>query len=112
MTDPSTFGARLRAARVAAGLSQSQLARLCGIPKPRLSRYENDHIRPSLMSLERLAGAVGVGPDTLLSARRAPLDAFVDEVRAAGLTFSSEADARRVARELVGRKREAIAKEA
>ena len=35
------FGNRLREARLSAGLSQSELEELSGIPKARLSRYEN-----------------------------------------------------------------------
>src|SRR6476659_571726 len=52
------FGNRLREARLSAGLSQSELEELSGIPKARLSRYENGHVEPSIQTLNRLARAL------------------------------------------------------
>jgi transcriptional regulator with XRE-family HTH domain len=57
--DPTTLGSRLRAARQAAGLSQAELERMSGIPKARLSRYENAHVEPSIRTLLRLSSALG-----------------------------------------------------
>jgi transcriptional regulator with XRE-family HTH domain len=47
-------------ARHRAGLSQSQLEALSGIPKARISRYENGHVVPSLASLDVLAAHLGL----------------------------------------------------
>ena len=65
---------QLRAARRGAGLSQGDLELLTGIPKARLSRYENNHVVPSLETFVRLCRALGVPPgellDTVYSLRR------------------------------------------
>src|SRR3990172_7848241 len=61
-----TFGQRLRATRLGAGMSQSDLEERSGIPKARLSRYENGHVAPSIQTLERLARALGVTQASLL----------------------------------------------
>lgn len=63
----NTFGQRLRQARTDAGLSQSDLERASGIPKTTLSRYENDHILPSIHSLQMLADALGVQEGALIA---------------------------------------------
>lgn len=76
MKDDTPFGMRLRATRVAAGLSQSDLEELSGIPKARLSRYENGHVVPSIQTLERLAEALHVSEATLLGDQRAILEEF------------------------------------
>lgn len=70
------FGRRPREARVQAGFSQSELEERSGIPKARLSRYENGHVIPSIQTLERLAGALQVSEASLLGDRRAMLEEF------------------------------------
>ncbi|MGH2725565.1 MAG: helix-turn-helix domain-containing protein, partial [Actinomycetota bacterium] len=47
------FAGRLRRARTNAGLSQRDLERSSGIPKSRISRYENGHLLPSLSGLQK-----------------------------------------------------------
>jgi len=66
--DPNTLGGQLRAARRGAGLSQGDFELLTGIPKARLSRYENNHVVPSLGTFVRLCRALGVPPGELLDA--------------------------------------------
>ena len=58
--DDVSFGQRLRQVRLHAGLSQSGLEERSGIPKARLSRYENGHVLPSIETLGRLASALEV----------------------------------------------------
>lgn len=70
------FGNRLREARIAAALSQSELEELSGIPKARLSRYENGHVEPSIQTLARLARALNVSEASLLGDRHAILEGF------------------------------------
>ena len=70
------FGQRLRTARVHAGLSQSGLEGRSGIPKARLSRYENGHVLPSIETLGRLAAALGVSEASLLGDQRAIVEEF------------------------------------
>ena len=108
MTEP-TFGENLRAVRLGTSLSQSQLADRCGIPKPRLSEYENDHLRPSLETLIRLADALDVPPGRLLSTEWEPVEALARALRERGVRLGSVTDteglADAVARSLEGRGR-------
>ena len=76
MKDEKTFGQRLRDTRSRAGMSQSDLEEISGIPKARLSRYENGHVAPSIQTLERLARALGVSEASLLGDQRAILEEF------------------------------------
>lgn len=51
---------RLREVRYARDLSQSRLEALSGVPKARISRYENGHVLPSLPTLDVLAACLGM----------------------------------------------------
>jgi transcriptional regulator with XRE-family HTH domain len=53
------FGERLRACRVAAGLSRNALAREAGIPAPALAAYEAAGAAPAGRCLTKLLAAVG-----------------------------------------------------
>jgi len=48
------------------GLSQNKLAKLAGIPRPKISRWEAGIENPSAKYLPKLAQALGVSVDTLL----------------------------------------------
>lgn len=50
----------LSALRLAAGMSQSELATLMGMKQPNIARLEKSPGDPSLSTLKRLAGALGV----------------------------------------------------
>lgn len=54
------LGARVRELRTAAGLSQSQLARLVGTRQPNIARLEAGGGMPRLETLQRIADALGV----------------------------------------------------
>ena len=58
--DGVRLGARLRELRVAAGLTQAELARRTGIHRPNIARVEAGRHTPSLETLARLAQAIGV----------------------------------------------------
>ncbi|MFY9589032.1 MAG: helix-turn-helix transcriptional regulator [Actinomycetota bacterium] len=91
-----SLGYRLRAARAAAGLSQSMLERKSGIPKSMLSRYENDHLLPSVRTLRRLAEAIGIGAATFFEDEASP--AMLDrELAHRGVRFGSRAEMLRYA---------------
>jgi transcriptional regulator with XRE-family HTH domain len=94
---PETFGERLRRARLDAGFTQSDLVRRSGIPKPTLSRYENDHVMPSLQTLARLADALGVPEATLLPGKTSAEEELFDALRERGIHIRSRAEARRIA---------------
>ena len=87
--DGKHFGNRLREARLSAGLSQSELEELSGIPKARLSRYENGHVEPSIQTLARLARALNVSEASLLGDQRAVLEEFFSVLDQRGVRVSS-----------------------
>lgn len=58
--DGAKLGARLRALRLEAGLTQAELARRTGIHRPNIARVEAGRHTPSLETLARLAHAIGV----------------------------------------------------
>jgi transcriptional regulator with XRE-family HTH domain len=90
------FGTRLREARLAAGLSQSELEELSGIPKARLSRYENGHVEPSIQTLNRLARALNVSEASLLGDERAAMEEFFNVLGERGVTITSKDEARKL----------------
>jgi transcriptional regulator with XRE-family HTH domain len=89
MDGERTFGQRLRATRVNAGYSQSDLEEISGIPKARLSRYENGHVAPSIQTLERLARALNVSEASLLGDDRALMEEFFKVLTARGVRIGS-----------------------
>lgn len=95
--DGKHFGNRLREARVAAGLSQSELEELSGIPKARLSRYENGHVEPSIQTLARLARALNVSEASLLGDHRAILEGFFGVLSERGVRVDSADQGARLA---------------
>ncbi len=62
------IGARLRAARVARGLSIAAVADASGLTKGFLSRLERDEVSPSVASLVTVCGVLGIGVGTLFQA--------------------------------------------
>lgn len=65
----------IRAERIAAGLSQAQLAPAAEVPQPNLSAYENGRRTPSPAALDRIQRALTGPPSQRLDAHR-------DEIRA------------------------------
>jgi transcriptional regulator with XRE-family HTH domain len=96
-SDGKHFGQRLREARIAAGLSQSELEDISGIPKARLSRYENGHVEPSIQTLARLARALNVSEAALLGDQRAILEDFFNVLYDRGVRIVSSQQAGRIA---------------
>jgi transcriptional regulator with XRE-family HTH domain len=88
-----TFGQRLRATRVNASYSQSDLEEISGIPKARLSRYENGHVAPSIQTLERLARALNVSEASLLGDDRALMEEFFKVLTTRGVRIGSSEQA-------------------
>jgi transcriptional regulator with XRE-family HTH domain len=95
-----TFGQRLRQARLLAGFSQTELEGRSGIPKARLSRYENGHVLPSLGTLQRLSSALGVSEATLLGDQRAILESFFEALSERGVRVYSTEQASQLANAL------------
>jgi transcriptional regulator with XRE-family HTH domain len=66
MTPAQRFGANLRAARKAAGLTQEALAFRAEIHRTQITLYETGQRLPIVISLLKLAAACGVSPNDLL----------------------------------------------
>ena len=62
------IGARLRAARQAAGLTLAVVAEQAGLTKGFLSRLERDEVSPSVASLVTVCGVLGIGVGQLFEA--------------------------------------------
>lgn len=92
-----TFGERLREARVKSGYSQADLTKRSGVPKTMLSRYENDHILPSIATLGRLAVALDVHSSVLLGNGTGVSFALNDELVARGVVVNDEVEAKQLA---------------
>jgi transcriptional regulator with XRE-family HTH domain len=90
------FGKRLREARLGNGLSQSELEELSGIPKARLSRYENGHVEPSIQTLNRLARALNVSEASLLGDERAAMEEFFSVLADRGVKIDNKEQASRL----------------
>lgn len=58
--DGAHLGARIRALRIEAGLTQAEVARRTGIHRPNIARVEGGRHTPSIETLTRLAEAIGI----------------------------------------------------
>ena len=96
--DGRHFGNRLRETRLAGGLSQSELEEISGIPKARLSRYENGHVEPSIQTLARLARALNVSEASLLGDQRRAMEEFFSVLDRCGVTITSKEQGSRLAK--------------
>lgn len=54
-------GVEIRRARIEAGLSQSELAKILGTQQPAISRLEAGRALPSFRTLDEIARALGMG---------------------------------------------------
>ena len=70
----------LASLRLAAGMSQRQLAEACAIEQPHVSRYESGRHEPKLGIAVRWAAALGVDVETLYAAWAASQQKIADEV--------------------------------
>lgn len=59
------FAENLAEARRAAGISQEKLAELCSLHRPEISLLERGGREPRLGTLIKLAGTLGVTPESL-----------------------------------------------
>jgi len=66
-TIPRAFGAALRECRLKAGVSQEKLALDAGIDRTFISLLERGLRQPTLGTLFRLAGVLGIAPATLVA---------------------------------------------
>ena len=80
-----------------AGMSQRDLERTSGIPKSRISRYENGHLLPSLGGLQKLSKSLGIADSTLLGEKSDAYKAFVEVLVQRGVVFRSVKEAEALA---------------
>jgi transcriptional regulator with XRE-family HTH domain len=53
------IGSTVRAARRRAGVTQAELARMCSTSQPAIARLEKGMVAPTVVSLDRIARALG-----------------------------------------------------
>lgn len=75
----------IRAERVAAGMSQSELAQAARVPQPNLSAYENGRRSPSPQVLERIRRALAGRPSLRLDRNRAAIRAIAAQHHASNV---------------------------
>lgn len=63
----TTFGERLKQLRLTKKMSQSELAKIVGIHYTQIGRYEGKGAQPTAEVLSKLANALGVSADFLMS---------------------------------------------
>ena len=93
------IGARLRALRVAAGMSQTTLGQVIGVSFQQVQKYEKGRDRISASTLQVLAAALGVHPGSFFDGEMPSPTGDVPDVRsalkgAAGLQRISDAKLR------------------
>ena len=63
----STFGEKLKSYRLAAGLTQEELANKCGMKKQSISRYEKSEREPNIRIASVLARELGISLESLVN---------------------------------------------
>jgi transcriptional regulator with XRE-family HTH domain len=98
----AAFAVRLKRMRVDAGMTQKDLERESGIPKSRISRYENGHLLPSFHGLRKLAASLHIPESTLLGEGEEPYAIFAAALRRLGVGFTTSEEAEDVAVRVAG----------
>lgn len=90
------FGARLKQAREALGLSATELANEAGISKQIVAKYESNEKKPSPATLDKLAAILGVGTSLFVSppADFAPLPVFYRSLKSESQKSKSQVEAK------------------
>lgn len=61
-----TFGGRIKAARIAKGLTQEQLARMIGVASSTVTGYEKGDREPDVAKIKKLINCLGITSEYLL----------------------------------------------
>src|SRR6187200_1784375 len=75
------FGSRLRAARRDRGLTAQQVAEAAGVTKGFIAQIERDETLPSVATLLRMCGALGIEVGSLFESPRSELVRVSDRTR-------------------------------
>ena len=62
-----TIGEKIRIARIERGFTQQHLGDLSGIAPPNIRKYETGRQSPKIVTIKKIASALGVDPLTLMS---------------------------------------------
>lgn len=65
-----SLGERIKLTRIQRKMSQSELARLADVHQKNISKYENENVVPSAITLKAVADALEVTTDYLLGSER------------------------------------------
>ena len=88
------IGARLKAMRSASALSQRQLAERAGVPHAQISNVEKNKVSPSVATLRKILGGLGVGKaDFFEPERQLPPGPFFKADELVALTSKEAASA-------------------
>ncbi len=79
----AAFGARLRAARIAARMSQTKLGEALGVSFQQVQKYENGKDRVAASTLQAIAAALGVHPGAFFDEDMPAPSGSVADARAA-----------------------------
>lgn len=60
------MGEKLKAARQATGMTQAQLAEVLGCRVKDISRWENGHVEPGVLTVKKMAQALNCRMDDLV----------------------------------------------
>jgi len=92
--DQFDIGARLNAMRLAAGLSQRQLADRAGVPHAQISNVEKNKVSPSVSTLRKILSGLGVSmADFFEPERTLPTGPFFEADQLVDLTSKVAANA-------------------
>jgi transcriptional regulator with XRE-family HTH domain len=75
-----TVGARIRALRMAGGLTQEQLAAACGVSRSAVAQWETDRAGQLSGNISRIATALAANVEFLLEGKRPPSGMTGDEL--------------------------------
>lgn len=62
-----TTGEKIKAARIAAGMTQKELGNKCGMADSAIRRYESDRAKPKIETMVKIAKALGVEIGAILT---------------------------------------------
>jgi transcriptional regulator with XRE-family HTH domain len=54
------LGRKIKESRTSKKMTQDELAGICGFEKARISRMENGHVNPTILSLYKICKALGI----------------------------------------------------
>lgn len=72
------LGEMIRKLRIENGLTQKQLGELCGMADSAIRRYESGRANPKIETIGKIADALGVSIDYLMTGKKSVSDVLTD----------------------------------